>query len=88
VNEVPAGIEVFADPLIVKVFCNLMNNAVNHGETTASIRFCVDDQNGVRSIVCGDDGVGIAEGMKQKLFTKGFGKDHGLGLFLSRRFWP
>ncbi len=30
-NDLPAGAEVFADPLIVKVFYNLMDNAVRYG---------------------------------------------------------
>ena len=35
-------------------------------------------------IVCEDDGVGISADDKKKLFTRGFGKNTGLGLFLSR----
>ncbi|MDD5189249.1 MAG: ATP-binding protein, partial [Methanoregula sp.] len=35
-------------------------------------------------IVCEDDGVGISGEDKKKLFTRGFGKNTGLGLFLSR----
>jgi signal transduction histidine kinase len=33
---------------------------------------------------CEDDGVGITGKDKKRLFTKGFGKHTGLGLFLSR----
>ncbi|MCX6688670.1 MAG: ATP-binding protein, partial [Methanoregula sp.] len=33
---------------------------------------------------CEDDGVGITAEDKKKLFTRGFGKNTGLGLFLSR----
>ncbi|MCX6689039.1 MAG: HAMP domain-containing sensor histidine kinase [Methanoregula sp.] len=35
-------------------------------------------------IVCEDDGVGISAEDKKRLFTRGFGKNTGLGLFLSR----
>ena len=35
-------------------------------------------------IVVEDNGNGIEPGDKKKLFTKGFGKNTGLGLFLSR----
>jgi signal transduction histidine kinase len=35
-------------------------------------------------IYCEDDGVGISDADKKKLFTRGFGKHTGLGLFLSR----
>ena len=83
-NDVPAGIEVFADPLIVKVFCNLIDNSMRHGGKAATIRFSEEEVDGVRSIVCEDDGVGIPAEMKEKIFARGSGKDHGLGLFLSR----
>ncbi len=83
-NEVPAGVEVFADPLVIKVFYNLMDNAVRHGRDARIIRFRVEDLNGAHAIVCEDDGQGISDVKKDKLFNKDFGKDHGLGLFLSR----
>jgi len=84
VNDVPAGIEVFADPLITKVFHNLIHNAVRHGGNITTIRFSVEEHDGLRAIICEDDGVGISADMKEKLFTRGSGKGHGLGLFLSR----
>jgi len=39
------------------------------------------------TILCEDDGVGISAGDKKKLFTRGFGKNTGLGLFLSREIF-
>ena len=84
INDVPAGTRVFADPLIVKVFHNLMENAVRHGGQVTTIHFSLKERDGLRCIVCEDDGSGIAADMKERLFTKGFGKEHGLGLFLSR----
>lgn len=83
-NEVPAGIEIFANPLIVKVFYSLIDNAAKHGGTMSMIRFYFEEQDGIKAVVCEDDGVGIPEEMKESLFVKGFGKGHGLGLFLSR----
>ena len=35
-------------------------------------------------IVCEDDGVGVPAGDKERIFDKGFGKNTGLGLALSR----
>jgi PAS domain S-box-containing protein len=83
-DDVPEGAEVFADPLITKVFHNLMTNSVRHGSNITYIRFSLEKNDGVYAICCEDDGVGISEEMKEMLFTKGSGKDHGLGLFLSR----
>ena len=85
-NDLPAGMEVFADPLIVKVFYNLMDNAVRYGVKISSIRFSVlePDKNGNMIIVCEDDGEGVAHGEKERIFDRGFGKNTGLGLALSR----
>ena len=84
VNDVPIDTEVYADPLILKVFQNLIQNACRHGHNVTTIRFSVEEKAGIRTILCEDDGDGIPQELKGKLFTKGFGKDHGLGLFLSR----
>ena len=35
-------------------------------------------------IVCEDDGIGIAEGEKEKIFAYEYGLNTGLGLFLAR----
>ena len=83
-NNLPAGAEVFADPLIVKVFYNLMDNAVRYGGKITTIRFSADERDGDHIVVCEDDGDGIAAADKGKIFDRGFGKNTGLGLALSR----
>ena len=83
-NALPAGAEVFADPLIVKVFYNLMDNAVRHGGKITTVRFTAKEQNGQRLIVCEDDGDGVPADEKEKIFERGYGKNTGLGLFLAR----
>ena len=83
-NDLSFGAEVFADPLIAKVIYNLMDNAVRHGGKITTIRFFVEERNENRIIVCEDDGEGIPPGEKEKIFERGFGKNTGLGLSLSR----
>ncbi|MGB8309419.1 MAG: PAS domain S-box protein [Methanoregula sp.] len=83
-NDLPAGTEVFADPLIVKVFYNLIDNAVKHGGNVTSVRFLIEERDGEHIIICEDDGCGIPPENKELIFTRGFGKNTGLGLFLSR----
>jgi signal transduction histidine kinase len=83
-NDLPAGAEVFADPLIVKVFYNLMDNAVRYGGKITTIRFFEHESGDVHLIVCEDDGDGIVAAEKEKIFERGFGKNTGLGLALSR----
>ena len=83
-NDLPAGMEVFADPLVTKVFYNLMDNAVRYGRKITAIRFFLLEQDGKVIVVCEDDGEGVAAADKERIFDRGFGKNTGLGLALSR----
>jgi len=79
-----SGLEVFADAPFEKVFFNLMENSVRHGEHVTRIAFSLRETETGLVIVYEDNGIGIPEEDKKKLFRKGFGKHTGLGLFLSR----
>jgi len=83
-NDIPAGTEVFADPLIAKVFYNLMDNAVRHGKKITTVRFSMEERDGNQIVVCEDDGEGVPEDEKKRIFIRGSGKNTGLGLALSR----
>ena len=83
-NELPAGMEVFADPLIARVMYNLVDNAVRHGGTITTVRFRSEELDGHHIIVCDDDGVGVAQAEKEKIFDLGYGKNTGFGLAISR----
>ncbi|MDD1712486.1 MAG: PAS domain S-box protein [Methanoregulaceae archaeon] len=84
INDVSANVEVFADPLITKVFFNLVDNALRHGGRITTIRFAHEDRDGDLVIVCEDNGDGIASELKEKIFARGFGKNTGFGLSISR----
>jgi len=78
------NVEIFADPLIVKVFFNLMENTLRHGERVTQISFSSGKSVEGLVITYRDNGAGISAEDKKKLFQRGFGKHTGLGLFLSR----
>ncbi|MBN2734325.1 MAG: PAS domain S-box protein [Methanomicrobiaceae archaeon] len=78
------GLEVFADPLIGRVFYNLTENSIRHGGHVTSIGFSYSEKEDGIVISYHDNGIGISKEDKNKLFIKGFGKHTGLGLFLSR----
>ncbi len=81
VNEC-RGVEVVADSLLQQLFYNLMHNSLVHGEHVNRIKVSfVKDKGGLR-LVYEDDGVGIPEALKGKVFLKGYGKGTGLGLFM------
>ncbi|PKL64325.1 MAG: hypothetical protein CVV32_08300 [Methanomicrobiales archaeon HGW-Methanomicrobiales-3] len=83
-NDLPSGFEIFSDPLIVKVIYNLIENAVRYGNTITTIRFQLIECGADRLVICEDDGDGVAADEKEKIFERGFGRNTGLGLALSR----
>ncbi len=80
-----SGLEVYADPLLEKVFYNLIENALRYGgEHMTRIRFFTRQSEKELVLFVEDDGGGIPADDKARLFERGFGKNTGLGLFLSR----
>jgi two-component system nitrogen regulation sensor histidine kinase NtrY len=87
----PGVVEVRVDPEQLKrVLINLVDNAIEamHRRGTIAIETARDQPNGFIRIVVADDGPGIPEGEREKLFlpyysTKGRGS--GLGLAIVRR---
>ena len=75
---------VYSDPLIQKVFFNLIDNTIRHGKQVTVISFTLMYEGSDLIIVYRDDGAGISSDEKEKIFEKGFGKHTGMGLFLIR----
>ncbi|MCQ1538844.1 PAS domain S-box protein [Methanocalculus taiwanensis] len=75
---------ILADPMIQKVFSNLIDNTLRHGEGADQIRIrCRETESGL-AITYEDNGSGIPEKEKERIFYRGFGKNTGYGLFLVR----
>lgn len=77
-------LEVFADPMLDRVFANLIENAVRHGKTVSQVVITYQIQEDGLSIYVEDDGVGIPAAGKEEIFAYGIGSGGGLGLFLVR----
>ena len=76
---------IWADPLLEKAVYNLIDNALRHGEhvTMIKVTFSVgNDDSGL--LIFEDNGVGVPDENKEKIFDLSFGKNTGLGLFLIR----
>jgi PAS domain S-box-containing protein len=91
--SVPAGISltsdveglcILADPMLERVFFNLLDNAVRHGMRVTDIRLSSRPGRDCLTLVWEDNGAGIAYDEKEEIFERGFGKNTGLGLFLVR----
>lgn len=77
-------VEIFADAMIQRVLYNLIDNAVQHGGTISRLTVTTRFQESGLVIICEDDGIGIPDEHKEKIFRKGYGRNSGLGLFFSR----
>ena len=78
------GVEIFADPLLERVFYNIVANAVEHGNRVSVVSLSSLEVPDGLVIRIDDDGIGIPTHDKETIFQRGFGKNTGLGLFLSR----
>ncbi|MDO9324356.1 MAG: PAS domain S-box protein [Methanoregula sp.] len=78
-----SGLEIYADPLLERVFFDMVENCLLYGAGVSVIRLsCREDAEGI-VILMEDNGIGIPSLDKEKIFSKGFGKNTGFGLFLA-----
>ena len=77
------NLEIFADLLLEKVFFNLVDNVVRHGEKATVIRFSAQETSKGVTIFCKDDGVGVPESVKEGLFKREYYRNTGYGLYLA-----
>ena len=79
------GTGIFADPMLEKVFFNLLDNAIRHGVRVTEIRLSSRRDSGALVLLWEDNGIGIPADMKEKIFNRAaLGKNTGGGMFLSR----
>ena len=76
--------EIYADPMLERVFDNLLENSIRHGEHVTEINLSCKENQGDLEIVYTDNGTGIQRDEKNRIFNRGFGKNTGMGLFLVR----
>ncbi|MDO9035590.1 MAG: ATP-binding protein [Methanoregula sp.] len=79
-----APVEVYADPLLEKVFYNLIENSIRHGERVTEIEILSEPFNEGIDIIIKDNGAGIPDNAKERIFKREYFKHTGLGLFLTR----
>lgn len=75
---------ILADPLLNRVFTNLIDNTVRHGDHATEISVSYRKEAGGVILFWEDNGVGIPDEYKTQIFEQGFGKNTGLGLYLCR----
>jgi PAS domain S-box-containing protein len=80
----PKPVSIYADPLIERVFENLVDNSIRYGEKVSEIHVSFDESNGSGKIIFEDNGTGIPAAQKTRIFSKDAGKTAGFGLFISK----
>jgi PAS domain S-box-containing protein len=78
------GLELYGDPMLEKVFYNLLDNTLRHSEKSTRISVSCHRRGSDLLLVYEDDGRGVPDEDKERIFDRGFGKNTGLGLFLVR----
>ena len=79
-----SGLELYVDPLCDRVFANLFDNTLRHGIHATEIRISCRMSDGMLVIIWEDNGVGVPENLKERIFAQGYGAHTGLGLYLCR----
>lgn len=78
------GLEIHADIMLDKVFENLLDNTLRHGGDVTQVRVRWESTDDAAVVIWEDDGSGVAEKDKERIFSQGYGSNTGLGLFLTR----
>jgi len=75
-------LELYADLLLERVFFNIVDNTLRHGQTATKIRFSAHETDRGLTIFCQDDGVGVPARVKEGIFKREYYRNTGYGLFL------
>lgn len=78
------GLEVWADPMLPRVFYNLLENAARHAGAARRISIGCREEDERLIVSVEDDGVGVPVPEKERIFERGVGTNTGFGLFMSR----
>jgi signal transduction histidine kinase len=77
-------LRVYADPMLEKVFYNLVENSLRHAGKLTRIRCTAETGDDGARIIVEDDGSGVPERYKDAIFIRKHYKNTGFGLYLSR----
>jgi signal transduction histidine kinase len=84
ISDLAKGLEVSADPMLKKVFHNLLEDSVKYAGKSVCVKIdCRMAEQGL-TISYQDSGPGVPLKEKERIFEKGRGHGTGLGLFLSK----
>lgn len=78
------NLEIYADPLLERVFFILADNIVTHGKNATQLAIRYQETTDHLLLIFEDNGTGIPDTMKEKIFQRGVYSPQGMGLFFAR----
>ncbi len=78
------SLEIFADPLLESVFFILTENVIRHGKTANAITVHFEERPAGLTLFFEDNGSGVPNDLKEKIFDLSYETDKDRGLFLVR----
>ncbi|MFA4861119.1 PAS domain S-box protein [Methanoregula sp.] len=78
------NLEIYADSLLERVFQMLAENVLRHAKTATRVTLGYEQDRESLILFFEDNGVGIPDTIKEKIFEREFGSHKGLELFLVR----
>ena len=84
VEDCCPGLMIYADKLLDKVFYNLLDNTRRHSGGATRVRLSYESIDDGLLLRWEDDGQGVPEDQKERIFERGVGKNTGYGLFIIR----
>jgi PAS domain S-box-containing protein len=79
------GLTLLADSLLRQIFYNFIDNTLKYGEKVTKITFYYQETGGTLKLMYEDNGVGIDNETRSRLFMEGVGRGTGYGLYLIKR---
>ncbi len=79
-NTIKEDIHIYSNKFLEKVFYNLIDNSIKHGEAS-KCTISTTMSNDELVIMLEDNGPGITQECKNVIFSRGYGKNTGYGLF-------
>jgi PAS domain S-box-containing protein len=77
-------LDIYADSLLERVFFTLADNVLKHAKTATQVSIGYQFANNGLIVFFADNGNGIPDAIKEKIFDRGFGSQKGMELFLVR----
>lgn len=85
-NQIPHDLEVYADPIIRKIFTTLMENTIRHGENLIS--FLSSSHEIAESLIITSDGddIEILPDERDQIINQGYGRYTRIGFCLPKEY--